>query len=1081
MELKIEYMRRLISVLLCAVCHIVAMAHVIENPIFDMTHSPNFRINKIIISPDTTYLFCTCFISGTWVNISKSTYIEDIESMNRYNIIKSEGLPFGPDKIEVIGDSLINAVLYFPRITGSKVNFIEDENSYAFNIYGININESYKSTYTDRDIDEFRELAVKEDTSGNWDASIDYSLKQLEASDYVYGKRSFPSAWSMYNLTMEYAQLENQEFAARKMIEWGEKAIDILNNVSAYNLRLDSINLDVLARAYGNTSTAFTQLGQSDSASYYMDKSLDIRRNLGKVNGLDYEEYLMHMARNSFFEEKYPQAYLYAKESSDIYEKKYNENQLFYGCLYLNTLSYLCNFAEKIGKYEESINYGNKVLALLNSNVCPDKKSQEILYASTCTGLACAYSQIAQNDKSIEILESFLDTKQEYGRMSIRMLLAEQLLNCRKDTTKVIQEYKSILKTLEDSISVGKYNYPDYSEILHKLAIVYMKKDIDSTIHYFDKYIEVQKKWNGEESIAYGNSLFEYIQWLSPIIILKKSQEIEKVQSYLYQSANIIKRHFNNSIPFLSKRDRKNYWQHYKFLFTEWIPIINRILKTDISYSIAYDAALFYKGMLLSSELEFKNVLLSSEDKTLKELYESYSHNLALIENLYSTNSNTSLVDSLKSVISSQEYLLSQKVSRSYREFKGTNFSWQDVRGKLSDKDVAIEIVSYKTLVDTITYYDAYILKKGISAPILIPLFEENQLKNYVSNGKVDYMGISSLLWANEDMKEVLKGKKNIYFSTSGLLNQIGIEYLPISDEKYIYDIYNLYRLSSTRELCMMDDIHNIVCAYIYGGLDYNASVENDGNGNIINDSKVGVSVIRSLKQRGGFDYLAGSKDEILKVSQELQNNNIDCTVYTAEKGTEESIKKLSGSIVNALHISTHGICISIDNDSVFQKNNLPVLTPDENKDIDEEEMSLSRSFLVMSGGNLLIRRDSIPEGKDDGLLTALEISHLDFLNLDLVVLSACQTALGDVDSEGVYGLQRGFKKAGAKSILMSLDNVDDEATRILMVEFYRNLMSGKTKHQSLKDAQKYLRQVENGKYDKPEYWASFIMLDGLN
>ena len=72
-------------------------------------------------------------------------------------------------------------------------------------------------------------------------------------------------------------------------------------------------------------------------------------------------------------------------------------------------------------------------------------------------------------------------------------------------------------------------------------------------------------------------------------------------------------------------------------------------------------------------------------------------------------------------------------------------------------------------------------------------------------------------------------------------------------------------------------------------------------------------------------------------------------------------------------------------------------------------------------------------------------------------------------------------KEAGVKSILMSLKKVDDEATRILMVDFYNNLMKGKTKLQSLKDAQKHLRQIENGKYNDPIYWASFIMLDGLN
>ena len=70
---------------------------------------------------------------------------------------------------------------------------------------------------------------------------------------------------------------------------------------------------------------------------------------------------------------------------------------------------------------------------------------------------------------------------------------------------------------------------------------------------------------------------------------------------------------------------------------------------------------------------------------------------------------------------------------------------------------------------------------------------------------------------------------------------------------------------------------------------------------------------------------------------------------------------------------------------------------------------------------------------------------------------------------------------AGAETIVMSYREVDDEATRILMVEFYKNLMSGKTKQQSLKNAQDYFRSVENGKYDNPKYWASFIMLDGLN
>jgi CHAT domain-containing protein len=122
--------------------------------------------------------------------------------------------------------------------------------------------------------------------------------------------------------------------------------------------------------------------------------------------------------------------------------------------------------------------------------------------------------------------------------------------------------------------------------------------------------------------------------------------------------------------------------------------------------------------------------------------------------------------------------------------------------------------------------------------------------------------------------------------------------------------------------------------------------------------------------------------------------------------------------------------------------------------------------------------RGNIPEGVDDGVLTAREIAQLDLRTLDLVVLSACETGLGDVSGDGVFGLQRGFKKAGAKTLLMSLWKVDDHATQLLMTEFYRNLTAGQSKRQAFIAAQQHLRQCEGGKYDKPEFWAAFILLD---
>jgi CHAT domain-containing protein len=105
----------------------------------------------------------------------------------------------------------------------------------------------------------------------------------------------------------------------------------------------------------------------------------------------------------------------------------------------------------------------------------------------------------------------------------------------------------------------------------------------------------------------------------------------------------------------------------------------------------------------------------------------------------------------------------------------------------------------------------------------------------------------------------------------------------------------------------------------------------------------------------------------------------------------------------------------------------------------------------------------------------------MDLRGTELLVLSACQTGLGEVCGEGVFGLQRGFKKAGVKTILMSLWEVDDIATQLLMAYFYDNLSSGMLKNEALIDAQNRLRNCKEYDFSSPYYWAAFILLDGIN
>src|SRR5262249_6428488 len=127
---------------------------------------------------------------------------------------------------------------------------------------------------------------------------------------------------------------------------------------------------------------------------------------------------------------------------------------------------------------------------------------------------------------------------------------------------------------------------------------------------------------------------------------------------------------------------------------------------------------------------------------------------------------------------------------------------------------------------------------------------------------------------------------------------------------------------------------------------------------------------------------------------------------------------------------------------------------------------------VALAGGNAFLRGGAPPEGAEDGLLTAADVAGMDLLGTELVVLSACETGLGQVHaSEGVFGLRRAFVVAGAKTLVMSLWKVPDEQTQELMIDFYRRLLAGVPRAEALRQAQLQLKR----RYPDPYYWGAFI------
>jgi CHAT domain-containing protein len=261
----------------------------------------------------------------------------------------------------------------------------------------------------------------------------------------------------------------------------------------------------------------------------------------------------------------------------------------------------------------------------------------------------------------------------------------------------------------------------------------------------------------------------------------------------------------------------------------------------------------------------------------------------------------------------------------------------------------------------------------------------------------------------------------------------------------------------------------------VYGGLLYDLDADKMKQEAAAYQSQ-GAQVIAALpadaKRGGTWGYLRGTANETLSVQRQLNENKITSVLYNAARGNKESFKSLDGKKTGIIHLATHGFFID-DIEKNYGNREMLQRAGGGQKAF---ENPLLRSGLILAGGNNAWNGTPV-EGIENGILFADDIARMNLLGAELVVLSACVTGLGDVkNSEGVFGLQRAFKLAGAETLIMSLWEVDDEGTSILINEFYRSWLSGKSKQEAFKEAQRKLRS--DTRYASPYYWAAFVMMD---
>ena len=657
--------------------------------------------------------------------------------------------------------------------------------------------------------------------------------------------------------------------------------------------------------------------------------------------------------------------------------------------------------------------YGDNLISYYNHQI----RSIDIL--SSDKSRESINKQIALWDEVLNIIQNNLNVFYPYETYGMRQLNHQSndiwgIQNIKRQLYESLKDYPNAIKSIQDG-----YNYllgrSELTDIYYNTIL--------SKLFALNQQLDESYKLTEH---CYS-SILEYTSRAATALSLDNRNELyELVISY-----------FLEDMPFILSQSYDS--EHCKMLF---------------------ESSMIAKGLKVSKERTLLDIIRESNDNEVLSDYNTLKKTLTQIDAAIYNEESLWKIDSLKRQYYKVENQLLAKSTEFGNYLQTFTISCNDVYKNLKSKEAAIEFVSYKYKGKE-CYYALVITNQSLM-PDIIHIFDvplDNARKQLSIYDSYD------LVWKNIINK--YRHLEKIYFSPTGLLT-----ISPIENADRLNKKINLIRLSSCSEVLeysdLLKDQNNIA---LFGGLDYDANITRYMKSP--NSSRERSDNNTSYIGRGTRDYLPGSLEEVRKISMTLTNSKNKVSIYTDIHGTETAFKKLEGKGFNVIHIATHGDYIA-NSSSILRR--MQNYLHDVDTTINLDDKDLTRSVLLMSGANLVLEGHASPNPYDDGILSATEISRLDLSGVDLVVLSACKSGLGELNKDGVAGLQRGFKKAGVGSIIMTLWEVDDTATSIMMQSFYKFICKGNTMREAFKRAQNELK--ESKQYSDPRYWAAFIMLD---
>jgi CHAT domain-containing protein len=761
---------------------------------------------------------------------------------------------------------------------------------------------------------------------------------------------------------------------------------------------------------------------------------------------------------------------------------------------YAANLNSKAKLYQLVGKYNEAEKLFDEVLPILAKNF----GEAGMQYAIVTNNKAMLYQAVGRYQEGITLMEKAIASLEVSNKKTHR---GNKSFDSRKFTSNLALLYQlsgnlaqaessflSIKKIFEGRLQTSN---PEYAVVLNQLALLYIQMNKNELVEpLLQKASTIYKKKFTEENASFakvqndlgnfyrlqgknteaevtltkalairqrtlGENHPDYVKSLETLGILYwKKGDLAKAYPYLNNATNKSLEFINNYFPPMSEAEKTKYWDILQPRFQRFYNYaIDASSSNPAVIKDVYNYQIATKALLLNSTNKVKKAILESGDQSMINEYVSWIGQKEALARYYAlskeelTQQKIDLV-ALEKEANTTERSLSQRSSDFAKGYNVEQIHLDKVSAQLQDSEAIVEIIRVRSFDKDFTdesRYLALVLTKGSAQPTMIVLENGNQLetryakfyKNAIQQKIPDEYSYAQY-WSR--LESHLVGKKTIYISPDGVYNQINVNTLKKTEGDYILNQFDVIIIGNSKDLIAL-------------------------KGKKIQAQKKDAFVLGFPDYGGNAVALPGTKVEIDGINKILTTNGYKVAKYEQKNATETSVKALKGP--SLVHIATHGYFLA---DADLKGNDALGVNADNAKN-----NPLLRSGLILSGvQSSTDKSNSDLQSNDNGVLTAYEAMNLSLEGTDLIILSACETGLGDVRAgEGVYGLQRAFLVAGASTLIMSLWKVDDAATQVLMTNFYTNLAKGGSKAKAFRQAQLQLMT----KYKDPYYWGAFMMM----